>query len=217
MLKKESERQLYTCVRLLYTSFKTQLRTCIFVGNRDKMKRNREMEKDYAKSLFLEGKTRKDIAQRLSRTEKTIGKWAVDGKWEEMKRSLMVTKETQINSLYIQLEQLNKDILERKIIYDIPAALLKPVRLKKGNDEVLEFPSYNPEDYPIKVGNTPTSKEADIISKITASINRLETETSIGEIVEVSKQLIQFVQAIDFPFAKKLTDYIDVFISDKMK
>lgn len=179
--------------------------------------KNTDMEKDYAKTLFLDGITRKEIASRLKRTEKTIGKWALDGKWEELKRSLLVTKETQINALYSQLEQLNKEIAERPIVYDIPAALLKPVKLKKGDVEVLEFPHYIAEDYPIKVGNTPTSKEADIISKLTAAINRLETETSIGEIVEVAKQLIQFIQTIDFPFAKKLTDYIDVFITDKMK
>lgn len=180
--------------------------------------KNTEMEKDYAKTLFLEGVTRKEIAQRLKRTEKTIGKWVIDGKWDNLKRSLLVTKETQINALYNQLELLNIEIAQRPIVYDIPAVLLKPVKLKdESGKEYIEWPSYNASDFPVKIGNTPTSKEADIISKLTAAINKLETETSIAEIVEVSKRIIQFVQKIDFEFSKKLTNYVDVFIIENMK
>lgn len=180
--------------------------------------RNTENEKEFAKQLFLEGVTRKEIAARLKRTEKTIGKWVTDGKWENLKRSLLVTKEAQINSLYSQLERLNIEVETRPIVYDIPAVLLKPVKLKDENgNESIQWPDYNPSDFPVKISNTPTSKEADIISKLTSAINKLETETSIAEVIEVSKQIILFIQAVDFEFAKRLTNYIDVFILEKMK
>lgn len=177
-----------------------------------------DIDKDYARRLFLDGNTQKVIAQRLGRTEKTIGKWKEEGKWDDLRKSLLVTKDAQLASLYNQLDRLNREIETREVIYDIPANLLKAVVVKDRNgNEKLEMPSYSPEDFPVKINNTPTSKEADIISKITSAINKLETETSIGEIVDVAKQVIQFIQGDDLDFSKRLTEYFDLFIKDKMK
>lgn len=60
-----------------------------------------------------------------------------------------------------------------------------------------------------QVANT---KEADVISKITSAIERLEVETSIGETVEVAKKFISFVQQEDLPLAKSITSWFDTFI-----
>lgn len=62
-----------------------------------------------------------------------------------------------------------------------------------------------------------TPKEADVISKLTSAIKKLETETSVGETVEVAKQLIQFVRQQDAAFANRLTGYCDAFITEKMR
>lgn len=62
-----------------------------------------------------------------------------------------------------------------------------------------------------------TTKEADVISKITGAIKKLETETSIGETIEIAKQLIQFIRTQDVGFANRLTHYCDAFITEKMK
>lgn len=176
-----------------------------------------ELDKDYAKRLFIEGNTQKEIARRLNRTEKTIGKWKDEGKWDDLRKSLLVTKDTQLTSFYNQLDRLNKEIEGRATVYDIPANLLKPIVVKdKDGNEKLQKPDINPSDFPVKISNTPTSKEADIITKLTNAINKLETETSIGEIVDVAKQIIQFTQSIDLEFAKTLTDYFDLFIKQKM-
>lgn len=56
------------------------------------------------------------------------------------------------------------------------------------------------------------SKEADVIIKLTGAIQRLEVETSVGETVEVAKKMISFVQNDDLDFAKKLTNYFDIYI-----
>lgn len=176
-----------------------------------------ELDKDYGRRLFIEGNTQKEIARRLGRTEKTIGKWKDEGKWDELRKSLLITKDNQLNSLYNQLDRLNKEIDTRPIVYDIPAILLKPVKLKDENgNESIAWPEYNASDFPVKISNTPTSKEADIIAKLTSAINKLETETSIGEIVDVAKQIIQFTQGVDLEFAKNLTEYFDLFIKQKM-
>ena len=63
----------------------------------------------------------------------------------------------------------------------------------------------------------PDSKEADVMSKITSNIQRLETETGIGEYVEVSRKLLTFIQSIDLADAKKFKNYIDEFINSKLK
>ncbi|MEG3973453.1 hypothetical protein QT970_02390 [Microcoleus sp. herbarium8] len=60
-------------------------------------------------------------------------------------------------------------------------------------------------------------KEADTIIKLTAAINRLETETSIGDTVEVARNFIEFVRPQNLELAKKITDLFDVFITAKMK
>jgi transposase len=62
-----------------------------------------------------------------------------------------------------------------------------------------------------------TSKEADVISKITSSIQRMEIETSIGQIVEVAKNFIEFVREYDLAFAKDATKHFDSFIQTKMR
>lgn len=60
-----------------------------------------------------------------------------------------------------------------------------------------------------QVANT---KEADVISKITSAIERLEVETSIGETVEVAKKFISFVQQEDLSLAKSITSWFDTYI-----
>lgn len=66
-------------------------------------------------------------------------------------------------------------------------------------------------------GNIPTNAEADTMSKITSNIQRLETETGIGEYVEVSRKLLTFIQGIDLNEAKRFKNYIDEFINEKLK
>lgn len=63
----------------------------------------------------------------------------------------------------------------------------------------------------------PDSKEADVMSKITSNIQRLETETGIGEYVEVSRKLLTFIQGVDLNEAKRFKNYIDEFINSKLK
>lgn len=179
----------------------------------------KQVEKDFAKVLFVNDNiTQKEIAARLNVTEKTIGKWVKEGDWESLKISMLTTKDNQLKNLYNQLSNLNRDIVTRPIVYDVPTFLLKPIKVKDSNgDEHLEFPKFDPKDYPIKIGNIANSKDADIISKISNAIKKLETETNIGETVEVAKQLIQFIAGQDLDFSKHLTEYCDAFITAKMK
>lgn len=183
------------------------------------MGKSKDKEKDFAKLLYLDGKlTQKEIADRVGVTEKTLGGWIVAGKWEALKVSMLTTKDNQLVALYKNLQDLNHDIQTRKPVRDVPLHMLKPIKVKQPDgSELVEWPKYEEEDYPIKIGNTPTSKEADIIAKITTSIKRLETETSVGDTIEVAKKVIQFIQSVDSAFAKTLTDYFDAYINSIVK
>lgn len=178
----------------------------------------KKVEQDYSKTLFVnDGLSQKEIALRINVAEKTVGNWVKKGKWEDLRISMLVTRDNQVMALYKQLENATNEIKTRPIIRDIPAYLLKPIKLKDENGcEMLEYPKYNAEDYPIKSGNTPNSKDADIILKITNSIKKLETETNIGDTVSVCKDLIQFVSIQDPEFSKQLLKFCDAMITEKL-
>lgn len=73
------------------------------------------------------------------------------------------------------------------------------------------------EEIAIRDRKIPTSTEADIMSKITANINKLETEVQLGEYVEVSKKLLTFIQSVNLKDAVMFKNYIDEFINAKVK
>lgn len=179
----------------------------------------KQVEKDYAKILFVnENISQKEIASRVKVTEKTLTKWIIEGKWEALKKSMLVTKDNQLTALYDQLEIMTKEIKTRPIVYDVPTFLLKPIKVKdRDGNESLEFPKVEPKDYPIKIGNFPNSRDADILAKITGAIKKLETETNIGDTVDVSKKLIQFIASQDVAFANILTKYCDAYINELMR
>lgn len=173
-------------------------------------------QKEYAKFLYTEKTfTQKEIAEKVGVTEKTLRAWIAenDNEWKKIKTSLMATKAAQIKNYYNQLERLNEQIATRKIIYDVPNSLLKPFKLKdsEGN-EYIEYPEYNESDFPIKIGNVPTSKEADTIVKITNAIQKLEGETSLGETVHTGMAFTEFVREIDFEKGQEVSEYFDMFI-----
>ncbi|MEO7212650.1 hypothetical protein [Mucilaginibacter sp.] len=138
-------------------------------------------EREYAKVLYLsENISQKDLAARVGVTDKTVGVWIEQGGWKKLKRSMLTTRQNQLNLLYDQLDWLNLEISMR----DIKAA---------------------------------SSKEADIIMKLTAAIRKLEVETSVGETVEVARNYINFVRSTDLELAKKITVFFDLYIQTKMK
>jgi predicted DNA-binding protein YlxM (UPF0122 family) len=177
----------------------------------------KQVEHDLAKRYYIQdGMSQKEIAERLILTEKTVGTWVKKGNWDKEKTSLLVTKDKQIADLYDQLASIINEIKTRPVVRDIPNHLTKPYKLKDGDSERLEYPVYDPKDFPILVGNFPNSKDTDMISKLTTAIKRLETETNIGETISVLKNLILFARSIDPVFANQLTKIADAFIKQKM-
>lgn len=61
------------------------------------------------------------------------------------------------------------------------------------------------------------SRQADIMSKITSSIEQLEEETNLTDIMEVGKRFIVFIQQQDFEKSKEVVVLYDAFIKDCLK
>lgn len=76
---------------------------------------SQQQKKDYAKSLFLhENLTQQEIADRVGVTRRSITRWKEDGKWDDLKVSITITKEEQLKNLYNQLKAINEEIAGRK-------------------------------------------------------------------------------------------------------
>lgn len=87
-----------------------------------------------------------------------------------------------------------------------------------GNER-FEYPTYNEDDFPIKVSNTATSSEADAIIKITNSIKNLEGETGVGEIASIGMMFINYIQSggAKKEFLEDVTHWFDLFIQSKLQ
>lgn len=58
----------------------------------------------------------------------------------------------------------------------------------------------------------PTSKEADILGKLSAAIKNMEADVGIADVISVLTRFIEFVKSIDLDKAKELTTTADTFI-----
>lgn len=74
-----------------------------------------KQKQDWAKVLYLkENLMQKEIAQKVGVTEKTMSKWVNDGNWEQLKSSIIVTKEEELRRIYMQINQLNTHIFSKE-------------------------------------------------------------------------------------------------------
>jgi transposase-like protein len=62
----------------------------------------------------------------------------------------------------------------------------------------------------------PTSGEADIQTKLTSNINKLQIETSLSGYVSVATDIVEFFQNQYPAKAKDILDYLDIFIKSKL-
>lgn len=62
-----------------------------------------------------------------------------------------------------------------------------------------------------------TSKETDILIKLSTTIKNLETEAGVGELVQMGRELVKYVAQTDYELSKTFTKVFDEFINFKMK
>ena len=73
-----------------------------------------KQKREWAKTLYLKDNlTQQEIADRVGVSRVSVSHWVRDGKWEEQKAGITLTREEQIRSLYRQVAAINKAIEER--------------------------------------------------------------------------------------------------------
>lgn len=78
-------------------------------------KMDREAKKELAKMYYLRGLTvQKELAAKVGVTEKTIGKWIKDEKWDDLKLNIPMVKQEQLQKLLRELAALNQSIEDRE-------------------------------------------------------------------------------------------------------
>lgn len=143
---------------------------------------NNSKKKEWAKTLYLrENLTRQEIADRVGVSRVTVSKWIRDGKWEEQKAGITLTRQEQVANLYRQVAEINRTIAKRA--------------------EGERFPS---------------SKEADILGKLSAAIRNMEQEVGIADIISVFMGFIDWLRAVDIEKAREITRLADAYIKDKL-
>lgn len=148
-----------------------------------KIKPENQEKYDLAQLLFTRNNMPlNEVAQRVGVQAKTLGIWCKDGMWEDLRRSLLTSKDEQLTMLYDQLDELNKTIKKRPDGQRFAA---------KG--------------------------EADTISKLTAAIRSMETETNVGQIIDVAKDLISWIMPNDPAKGRELTKLFDSYIKAKLR
>lgn len=137
-------------------------------------------KKEWAKSLYLrENMTQQELANRVGVSRVTISNWIKDGKWEEYKAGLTLTRQEQVANLYRQVAEINRAIAERP-----------------------EGERYA------------TSKEADILGKLSSAISKMEQEVGIADKIAVLTGFIEWLRGIDVEKAKELVGIADTYIKD---
>ena len=71
-----------------------------------------KQKKDFARQLYLNdsGITQAEVAERVGVSKVTVCRWVSEGKWDEMRTSLLVEKDTQLARLYRRLRELNDEL-----------------------------------------------------------------------------------------------------------
>ncbi len=137
-------------------------------------------KKELAKLLFLRNNiSREELSFRIGVSRNTINAWVTEGKWEDLRTSLLTTKDELLRLLYEQLRNLNTAVMEGT--------------------------------------GYPDSKQANTQKMITASIHDLETETNIGQVIQVAKEFTTWIAEDDFELMKTLIPLFDGFIKQRMK
>ena len=139
-------------------------------------------KKEWAQTLYLrENLTQAEIAERVGVSRVTISNWIKAGKWEEHKAGITLTRQEQVNNLYRQVAEINRNIASRP--------------------DGQRFPS---------------SKEADILGKLSAAISKMEQETGIADKISVLSDFINWLRELDTEQARAITALADSYIKSKL-
>lgn len=137
-----------------------------------------DQRKEWAKTLYTKlDKGISEIAITVGADEVIVRSWIQEGRWNDVKRSLLISKEAQLERFYSAIER----------IYA----------------KSVEYPD-----------GELTIKDIDLVTKYTAAIKNLESETGISYIVQVAALFTRWLLHRDAVLAREVTAHFDTFITD---
>ena len=73
--------------------------------------------KELAMILYVRGgvENQRELAERIGVSEQTIVTWKKEGRWDDFKKSLLVTRQEELRRLYDQLKEVNDSIMAKEI------------------------------------------------------------------------------------------------------
>ncbi|MDO3641968.1 helix-turn-helix domain-containing protein [Mucilaginibacter sp. L3T2-6] len=100
-----------------------------------KTKAQLERDRYNAQVLYTrERLTQKEIAEKTGVSEKTIGKWVVDGGWDKLQKNFLLTREEQMGMMLDELNEINAYIKSLPAGFRFADAKLGDVRRKLVKD-----------------------------------------------------------------------------------
>jgi transcriptional regulator with XRE-family HTH domain len=73
-----------------------------------------KQKKEWAKLLYtMQRLNQKQTAEKVGVSPKTMNNWVQDEKWDDLRASLIVTKQEQLRRLYAQINEINTEIESR--------------------------------------------------------------------------------------------------------
>lgn len=74
-----------------------------------------DARREWAQYLYVESKlTQKEIAERVGVSQKTIGEWKEKYLWENLRKSLLITRQQQLSMLYNQLDSITQHVKDNQ-------------------------------------------------------------------------------------------------------
>lgn len=87
---------------------------CGYMGTKRKSKDELDRLRDWAKTLITkENLTQKEASERVGVTPATMNKWYADGKWDTLKKNILLTRQEQMIMLQDELVRLNEFIANK--------------------------------------------------------------------------------------------------------
>lgn len=74
----------------------------------------KENLQEIAKMLYLKGDSQKEIAEKLEVSETSLSNWKRKGKWDDIKKNLLNSRNERLSELYDELAEFNRMIKDRK-------------------------------------------------------------------------------------------------------
>lgn len=141
-----------------------------------------ERAKNHAKVLFTrEGiSTQKEIAERVGISEKTIGKWISEEKWDKLKRNFILTREQLMADWLDELAEINALIKNQPAGSRFADSKLADVRTKLRKD--------------IKEMET-TASVREVIASLAGLLNFIR-KNSLGEAQALAKYVDAYIKSL---------------------